>query len=61
MLVLTRKLYQTIRIGPEIVVTVQRIDGRERRVRIGIDAPDHVQILRGEILDRDDDDERPAA
>jgi carbon storage regulator len=50
MLVLTRKLYESIRIGPDIVVHVTLIAGDT--VRIGIDAPDDVKILRTELLDR---------
>lgn len=47
MLVLSRKLDESIRIGDEIVITVKQIAGN--RVSIGIEAPDHVRILRGEL------------
>lgn len=47
MLVLSRKLDERIRIGDEIVITVKQIAGN--RVSIGIEAPDHVRILRGEL------------
>jgi carbon storage regulator len=47
MLVLTRKPGEKIRLGSEITVTVLEINGN--RVRIGIDAPDRVTILRCEL------------
>ena len=46
MLVLTRKSQDSIRIGDNITVTVLRIKGNT--VRIGIEAPDSVRIIRGE-------------
>ncbi len=52
MLVLTRKPEETLVINGNIVV---RILGVERdRVKIGIDAPEDVPILRGELIDRDE-------
>ena len=47
MLVLSRHASETIRIGDNIVVSVQRISGN--RVIIGIDAPQEVAIRRGEL------------
>jgi len=47
MLILTRKLGETIRIGNEIEVTILDIKGRQ--VRIGIDAPSDVTVHREEI------------
>lgn len=47
MLVLTRKLGETIQIGDSIVVEVAAIKGN--RVRIAIKAPDDVDIRRGEL------------
>ncbi|MCA9188394.1 MAG: carbon storage regulator CsrA [Planctomycetales bacterium] len=47
MLVLTRKVEETITIGDNITIRVIRI--RDNTVRIGIDAPKHVHILRGEL------------
>lgn len=47
MLVLTRKLEETIRIGSDILVKVIRLDRNE--VKLGIEAPSHVRILRGEL------------
>jgi len=46
-LVLTRKPSQRIFVGDDVTITVVRIDGNT--VRIGIDAPGGVQILREEI------------
>ena len=47
MLVLTRKKEQKIHIGPHVTVTILRVKGGA--VRIGIDAPPDVKILRGEL------------
>jgi carbon storage regulator len=47
MLILTRKLGESISIGNDINVTILRVNGR--KVRIGIEAPRHVTILREEI------------
>jgi len=48
MLVLTRKAEQTIHIGRDITVTILRIKGRT--VKIGIQAPSVMEVLRGELL-----------
>jgi len=48
MLVLSRKVGQRILIGDEIAVTVVRV--AQGAVRIGIEAPDHLAIVREEIL-----------
>ncbi|MCA9230053.1 MAG: carbon storage regulator [Planctomycetales bacterium] len=47
MLVLTRKQNEKIRIGSSIVITVVRMKGKA--VRLGIEAPGDVSILRGEL------------
>jgi len=47
MLVLTRKVDDAIRIGNDIVITIISID--KKNVRIGIDAPEDVMILREEL------------
>ncbi len=47
MLVLTRKFQEKICIGDDIVITVVRIAGNS--VRLGIEAPTGVRILRDEI------------
>jgi len=51
MLVLTRSLDESILIGDDITVTVVRIDGSS--VRIGIEAPLDVVVLRAELVDDD--------
>ncbi len=47
MLVLTRKQNEKIRIGENITITVIRMKGKA--VRLGIDAPKNVNVLRGEL------------
>ena len=47
MLVLTRKRLETIRIGEDI--TVQVIQTGRGRVKLGIQAPAHLRVLRGEL------------
>jgi len=62
MLVLSRKRGQTVIIGDDIKITVQRVSGN--RVTLGIEAPDHVHILRGELelcLENSDEEHRPVA
>jgi carbon storage regulator len=51
MLVLTRRAGEKIRIGDEIEVTVLRMSGD--RVRIGIDAPREIRVLRTEIAEQE--------
>lgn len=54
MLVLSRKVGDSIKIGDNIEIVVNRISGN--RVTIGVDAPKDVRILRGEVeLELDDD------
>ena len=50
MLVLTRKSGEKIKIGDDIVVKVLEIEGGG--VKIGIDAPKEITILRMEILEQ---------
>ena len=52
MLVLTRRTGETILIGDDIEITILAVDGSQ--VRVGVDAPEDVKILRGELLDDDD-------
>lgn len=49
MLVLTRHHGERIVIGDDIRITVVKIDGA--RVKIGIEAPDHVSIVREELCE----------
>ena len=48
MLVLSRKNQQVIRIGDEIILKIVEIRGD--KVRLGIEAPEHVHIVREELL-----------
>lgn len=50
MLVLTRKRDDVIRIGEDIVIRV--IHTSKGSVKIGVEAPAHVRVIRGEILAR---------
>jgi carbon storage regulator CsrA len=47
MLVLTRKYQEKIRIGDNITITVLRTKGKA--VRLGIEAPANVPVIRGEL------------
>jgi carbon storage regulator CsrA len=47
MLVLTRKLQQQIKIGEHVTVTILRVKGQT--VRVGIEAPRDVRVVRGEL------------
>ncbi len=50
MLVLTRKLGESIRIGDNVVIKIVDLDGRH--VKLGIEAPKNVSVNREEIYDR---------
>lgn len=54
MLVLTRKLMEKLYIGNDVCVTVVRLEGGQ--VRLGIDAPREVAVVRAELIEG-----RPAA
>ena len=47
MLVLSRKQAERIKLGDSIVITVVRVSGDN--VRLGIEAPPHVVVLRDEL------------
>lgn len=49
MLVLTRKAGEAIHIGGDVFIRV--IQTKAGRVRLGIEAPQEVQVTRGEFLD----------
>ncbi len=49
MLVLTRKLMEKLYIGDNVCVTVVRLEGGQ--VRLGIEAPREVPVVRAELLD----------
>ena len=50
MLILTRRPGEVIRIGDDISITVLSVNGQQ--VRLGIDAPESVQVHREEIYQR---------
>ncbi len=50
MLVLTRKENEKIMIGDEVVVTILSVEGNS--IKIGIDAPREIRILRMEVFDQ---------
>ena len=50
MLVLTRKIEESLILGGEIRITVLGVNGD--KVRLGVDAPQSVKILRGETVDQ---------
>jgi len=51
MLVLSRRESERIKVGDSIVVTVVRVSGD--KVRIGIDAPPNMLVLRDELQPHD--------
>ena len=59
MLVLSRKESQRIRLGDSIVITIVKISGD--KVRVGIDAPSNVLVLRDELEAHEPAKEQPAA
>lgn len=50
MLVLTRRVNETLMIGDEVTLTVLGVKGNQ--VRIGVNAPKEVAVHREEIYDR---------
>jgi len=54
MLVLSRKPGEKVVIGTDITLTVVEVNGN--RIKIGIDAPNQVRILRGELAIWDEPD-----
>ena len=58
MLVLSRKLNETIVIGDDISVTVVELG--HKKIRLGIEAPRQLTVLRKELLNGDKPKARPA-
>ena len=50
MLVLSRKCEQSLLVGDDIIITVLAIDGE--RVKLGIDAPRSVPVVRSEVFEQ---------
>ena len=59
MLVLTRKVGESIRIGDDIEVVVAAVD--KSKVRIGIRSPRHIPVYREELYQKITNDNRDAA
>lgn len=62
MLILTRRVGETVMIGNEVTVTVLGVKGNQ--VRIGVNAPKDVAVHREEIYERikrEEDGESPPA
>ena len=51
MLVLTRRTGETLRIADNILVTI--VEVKDNQVRLGIDAPADVSVLREELVQPD--------
>jgi carbon storage regulator len=50
MLVLSRKQSQQVTIGPDIRITIVKLE--RNQVRLGIEAPRGITVLRAELLER---------
>ncbi|MCG6898774.1 MAG: carbon storage regulator CsrA [Gammaproteobacteria bacterium] len=50
MLILTRRVNETLMVGDEVTVTVLSVSGNQ--VRIGVNAPRHVPVHREEIYEK---------
>jgi carbon storage regulator len=47
MLILSRRESERVHLGDDIVLTIVRVNGD--KVRIGVEAPSHIKILRTEL------------
>ena len=59
MLILTRRVNETVMIGDEITVTVLSINNNQ--VRLGVNAPRHVPVHREEIYEKIRQQNQPAS
>jgi len=50
MLILTRRMNETLMVGDDVAVTVLSINGNQ--VRIGVKAPRHIPVHREEIYEK---------
>jgi carbon storage regulator len=58
MLIVTRKLQESVMIGNDVTVTVLGVKGNQ--IRIGINAPKDITVHREEIFERIRSEQRPA-
>ena len=56
MLILTRRIGETLMIGDDVQITILNVIGNQ--VRIGVDAPKHVPVHREEIYQRIQNEKR---
>ena len=56
MLILTRRIGETVMIGKDVSITVLRVKGNQ--VRLGVNAPKEVSVQREEIFQRMGDGEQ---
>ncbi len=59
MLILTRRVGESLMVGDDITVTVLGVKGNQ--VRIGVNAPRDVAVHREEIYERIHEDDKPKA
>lgn len=59
MLILTRRVGETVMIGDEVTITILGVKGNQ--VRVGINAPKHIAVHREEIYDRIQQEKRRGA
>jgi len=59
MLILTRRISESVIIGDDVKITVLGVKGNQ--VRLGIDAPKHVSVHREEIYARIQQEKGPEA
>jgi carbon storage regulator len=58
MLILTRRVGETVRVGNDVTVTIVSVKGNQ--IRIGINAPKNVTVHREEIYQRIQREQHPA-